>query len=104
MRDSLTLRSFFILSPVLNVLILIIFHHYAGMDKSFLDPVVYWATIVLIVVAQLTLGGITIALLLHTRKLPTGQPMFLLWLPSSISWLSWATIKTLTWISENICI
>ena len=38
-------------------------------------------------------GGIIVSLHLHPRKiqLPTGQPRFLLWLPTSISWLSRAT-------------
>ena len=38
-------------------------------------------------------GGIIVSLNLQSRKiqLPTGQPRFILWLPSSVSWLSWAT-------------
>ena len=38
-------------------------------------------------------GGIIVSIHIRTRKiqLPTGQPRFLLWLPSSIFWLSRAT-------------
>ena len=44
----------------------------------------------------LTAGGITVLLHLQIRKvqLPTGRPMFPLWMTSSISWLSRATGQT----------
>ena len=58
-------------------------------------PVAHWATIVLnnYSCPALAFGGFTVVVYLYMRKtqLPTGQPLFQIWLPSNIFWLSRAT-------------